>query len=168
MPFALRTFVDGVTQVDVPWTARDEIPHVVQHTLPSAIPIGAVPAVRTGPPGKVAAAGDDLRLRQVLHPRDALGGIRQILSGSRHGNALRDMAFPSSKGWRVCTKCVGKSMPKPAFLATLSRKAEIIHDEKKNRQPASLRFERQPKTTNRNYANWKASTMRPKILNGVG
>ena len=127
MPFALRTFVDGVTQVDVPRTARHEIPHVVQHTLPSAIPIRAVPAVWTGPLAKVAAAGDDLRLRQVLHPHDAFGGIRQILSGSRHGNALRDMAFPSSKARRVCKKCVGESMSKPTFLATVSKRVCFAH-----------------------------------------
>src|SRR3989304_5309515 len=90
MPLALGTFVDRATQAHVPRTPRDEIPHVVQRTLPSALPIGAVTAPRTCPVGKVATAADDLRLRQILHPPDALRGIRQILARSRHGNALRD------------------------------------------------------------------------------
>jgi hypothetical protein len=31
--------------------------------------------------------------------RDALGGVRQILSGTRHGKALRGQVFPARNVW---------------------------------------------------------------------
>ena len=75
-------------------TTRHQIPHVVQHALRPTIPIGSVPTTRTRLPSMVPFAAKDLRLGQVLHARDALGGVGHVFSRSGHGATLLGFAFP--------------------------------------------------------------------------
>gem|GEM_PF-5419685 len=83
--------------MDVVRAARDQVPQVVQHPLRSAVPIGTVSALRARLPSKIPAAFDDLRLGQVLHASDALGGVGQVLSWSRHGMTLLGNALQAQK-----------------------------------------------------------------------
>jgi len=86
--FALGAIVLRVTEVDVVGTTRDQITQIMQHAFHATIAVSAFAAVRTGMLTIVAASLNDLRLRQVLHSRDAFRGIRQVFSGSWHGDAL--------------------------------------------------------------------------------
>jgi len=74
-------------------TTRDQIAQVVQGPLAIAVSIGATPTARTRTVGTVPNALNDLRLRQILDARDALGGIGQIRSWPRHGGTLRGNTF---------------------------------------------------------------------------
>jgi hypothetical protein len=63
------------------------------------MPIGTVFTLWTGLPSEIPTALDDLRLGQVLHTTDALGGIGQVFSRSRLGmtllgNALQAQILP--------------------------------------------------------------------------
>jgi hypothetical protein len=84
----LGAMMDGVGKMDIARTARDQVSHLMQHPLRAAMPIGTVSAVWTRLPSERAATFDDLRLGQILGTRDALRGIRQVLSRSWHGTAL--------------------------------------------------------------------------------
>ena len=95
--------MNGVAQMEIAWTARNQIPNIVQGPLSSAMPISTVSTARTRPFEKVAAALDDLWFRQILDSRDALGGIGQVLSRSRHGGALLGMGPQSPDNPRICT-----------------------------------------------------------------
>jgi hypothetical protein len=83
--------------MDVVRAARDQVPQVVQHPLRSAMPIGTVFALRTRLPSEIPTAFDDLRLGQVLHTSDALGGIGQVFSRSWHGTTLLGNALQAQK-----------------------------------------------------------------------
>jgi hypothetical protein len=84
----LGAMMDGVRKMDVVRAARHQVPHVMQHTLHAAMPIGAVFASRTWLPSEIPTTVDDLRLGQVLSACDAFGGIGQVFSRSWHGKAL--------------------------------------------------------------------------------
>jgi hypothetical protein len=97
---AFGAMMDGVRKMDVVRAARDQVPQVVQHPLRSAMPIGTVFALWTWLPSEIPTAFDDLRLGQVLHTSDALGGIGQVFSRSWHGmtllgNALQALKLPA-------------------------------------------------------------------------
>jgi hypothetical protein len=94
---AFGAMMDGVRKMDFVRAARDQVPQVVQHPLRSAVPIGTVSALRARLPSKIPAAFDDLRLGQVLHAGDALGGIGQVFSWSRHGMTLLGNARKAQK-----------------------------------------------------------------------
>jgi len=89
--------MDGVRKMDVVRAARDQVSQVVQHPPRSAMSIGTVFAVRTRLPSEIAAAFDDLRFGQILHTSDALGGIGQVFSRSRHGMTLLGNASQAQK-----------------------------------------------------------------------
>ena len=62
----LGAMMNGVRQMDVVWTARDQVPHVVQYARDAAMSIGTVFASGTRLPPEIPTAFDDLRLGQVL------------------------------------------------------------------------------------------------------
>jgi hypothetical protein len=94
---AFGAMMDGVRKMDVVRAARDQVSHVVQHPLRATVPIGTVSALGTWLPSEIPTAFDDLRLGQVLHSRDALGGIGQVLSWPRHGMTLLGNALQAQK-----------------------------------------------------------------------
>lgn len=83
----------GVGEMDIVRATRDQVSHVMQHSLRTAMPIGTMPAVLAWLPSEIAATLDDLGLGQILGPHDAFGGIRQVLSRSWHGTALLGTAL---------------------------------------------------------------------------
>ena len=101
--------MDGVRKMDVARTARDQVPHVMQHALCATMPIGAMLASRTRLPTEIAAPFDDLRLGQVLSVRDAFGGVGQILSRSWHGIALLGNAWKARKLPEMCRRVIIKT-----------------------------------------------------------
>jgi len=74
--------------MDVVRTARDQVPHVVQHPLRAAMSIGTMVTMGTRLTSEISATFDDLRCGQILGSRDAFRGIRQVLSRSWHDKAL--------------------------------------------------------------------------------
>src|SRR5262245_1062763 len=85
-----------VDEVDVTRAGGNQIPDVVQGAGEDPVATATLAAARTGSVFVVAAAADDLRFGQVCWIGDALGGIRQVLPGTRHGKALLGQAFPAS------------------------------------------------------------------------
>jgi len=85
--------MDRIREVHVVWTTGAQIPQIMQHPPCPAIPIRTVPTGRARLSSEVSAALDDLRFGQILDASDAFGGIRQILTWSRHGKALRGSRF---------------------------------------------------------------------------
>jgi hypothetical protein len=79
--------------MDVVRAARYQVPQIVQHPRRAAVSIGTVFALRTQLPSEIPTAPDDLRLGQVLHTNDALGGIGHVFAWSRHDKALRGSRF---------------------------------------------------------------------------
>src|SRR5262249_26686020 len=86
---ALGATVLRIDEIDVAGSTSDEVAQVVQH--PGARPIAKArfPASRARETWIVATASDDLCFGKIFRARDALGGIWQILTGTRHSNALR-------------------------------------------------------------------------------
>src|SRR3972149_641934 len=119
---AFRAAVDGVGQMDIVWTTRDQISQIVQDPLSLAMPIGAVPTMRARPFGEVAAARNDFRFGQILGIGNAFGGIGQVFSGPWHGGALRGMTPLLPNDPRICRKYAAKSRSKPHYFATVSKK----------------------------------------------
>ena len=85
---ALGAAMLRVDQFDVAGPTSNQVAHVMQHAGAGPIAKARLAAPRTGAMWEVATAPNDLRLRQIFRARDALGGVRQILSGTRHGKAL--------------------------------------------------------------------------------
>jgi hypothetical protein len=77
-----------VAQDEVARTTGDEIAQVVESASKDFVSVGTVAASGTEPSPVVAATLADLELREILDARDALGGVRQVFSGSWHGAVL--------------------------------------------------------------------------------
>jgi hypothetical protein len=90
---AFGAMMDRIHEVHIVWTARSQIPQIVQHTSCPTIPVGTVPTGWAQLSSEVSTALDDLRFWQILDAGDAFSGIRQILTWSRHGKALRGSRF---------------------------------------------------------------------------
>jgi len=90
--------------MEIARTARNQIPQVVQNPLCLVMPIRAVTTTGTRPFGVVAAAPNDFGFGQILRIGDALGGIGQVFSRSRHGRALLGVLSHLPNNSRICTK----------------------------------------------------------------
>jgi hypothetical protein len=73
-----------IDQDDVAGSAGEGIAEVVEGAACDAIAVGAMGALRAGPPAIIAALAGDLGLRQVADTSGALGGIGAIFAGWRH------------------------------------------------------------------------------------
>jgi hypothetical protein len=97
----------GVGDMNIPRSPQYEIPDVVQHPLPRAIPIARSAAPRTNPMVEIATSGYDFRLGQIFRFADSFRGVRKVLSGTEHGAALLGQVFLAKK----LPKFVGKITP---------------------------------------------------------
>jgi hypothetical protein len=90
----------GVLDVEIHRSFRPWITHIVEDPFHSSVPVRAVVAARTQPAFEVAAALEDLRLRQILNARDPLCPIRSVLPRRRHLSSLqaRHIFFPEEIG----------------------------------------------------------------------
>jgi hypothetical protein len=77
----------GVDQDDVAGSSGEGVAQVVEGAACQAVAIGAVSAVRAGPPAVIAALAGDLDLGQVVDACGALGGVGAVFAGCRHGLA---------------------------------------------------------------------------------
>jgi hypothetical protein len=84
-----------VHQMDVTRSGGNQVSDVVQDAGEDTVSAAALAALRAGPMAEVPAAGNDLRCGQIFRLGDALGRVRQILPGTRHGNALLDQLLPA-------------------------------------------------------------------------
>jgi hypothetical protein len=148
---AFRATVDGVGQMDIAWTARDQISQIVQNPLPLAMPIGAVSTLRTRPLGEVAAASNDLRFGQIFGIGDALGGIGQVFSRPWHGGTLRGMAPLLPIAPRICEKYAVESRSKPNSFATVSKNSPM---RKRPKQPCTRRSKKRFKPRRPRSDDW--------------
>jgi len=80
------TTVLRILQMDVPGTPQHEVTHIMQHTRVDRLPKTRLAAVGTGAMREVAAAPNELCLRQIGRINDPFSGIRQVLSRPRHDN----------------------------------------------------------------------------------
>ena len=77
-----------ILQMNVAGTADNEVANVMQDARVHGLPKTRLATMWTRAVCEVAAPPNDLRWRQLSGISDALGGVRQILSRARHGNAL--------------------------------------------------------------------------------
>ena len=74
----------GVREMDVPRSFADQIPQIMQRPLDGAIAVAASAAFRAWPSREIAAALDQLGLRQVFNTRNPFRPIGSVLSWPRH------------------------------------------------------------------------------------
>jgi hypothetical protein len=101
--------MDGIGKMDVAWTPRNQVSHVMQYPLRLAMPIGAMSAVWTRLTSEIPATFDDLRFGQILRPFDAFRDIRQVLSRSWHGIALLGNALQARNLPTMCRRVTIKT-----------------------------------------------------------
>ena len=85
---ARGTAVLRVDQFNVARPTRNEVAHIMEYPGAHSISETRLAAPRTGKMGIIPAASDDLCFGQMFRARDTLGRVRQILTGTEHGNAL--------------------------------------------------------------------------------
>jgi len=83
---ALAAVMLGVVELNVSWSFRDQIAHIMQRSLPGAMSVATPTARGTWSSRVIAAPSDRFGLRKVFDPRDSFGTICDIFSRSRHGN----------------------------------------------------------------------------------
>ena len=99
-----------VDEMDVAGPTGNQVAQVMQDARDDAVSKARFAAARTGPMREVAAASNDLRLGQIFRVGDALGGVRQVLPGTRHGKALLGQVF-SARNLRHLLACVMANFP---------------------------------------------------------
>jgi hypothetical protein len=77
-----------ITQMDLAWPASNPVPQVAQHTGDQSISGARLATVGTQATFEIPAAFNDLRLGEILGVGNPFGGVRQILSRTRHGKSL--------------------------------------------------------------------------------
>src|SRR5262249_52300813 len=115
-----------VDEVDVTRAGGDQVADVVQGAGEDPVSTTALAAARTGSVFVVPAPSDDLRFGQVCWIGDALGGIRQVLPGTRHGKALLGQAFPAPN-LRVLLSCVTVTFPVTLLKTRKSGQVRMPH-----------------------------------------
>ncbi len=80
--------VPRVDQMDVARPRRNQIAHVMQDARNHTVTKAALPTVRTRATLEVATALNDRRWWQIFWLGNTLGGVFNVLPGTRHGNAL--------------------------------------------------------------------------------
>src|SRR6516162_937938 len=96
---ALGAAVLRVNQFNITRPPVNQIAHVVQQSGAGAMSRTRPAALGTREVRIVATASNDSRLRQIFWTRDAFGGVWNVLSGTRHGNALLGQV-PSARNLR--------------------------------------------------------------------
>jgi hypothetical protein len=107
---ALGAAMLGVDEFDVARPTSDEVAHVMQQAAAGAISKARLAAPRTGEMWIVATASDNLCFWQIFGVRDAFTGIGQILTGTRHGNALLGQALSARKLRHLPVRVMANSM----------------------------------------------------------
>ena len=87
-----------IRDTDVNGAARSGIAQIVKQSLHALVTVGAAPAGGAGTARIIAAALDDFGLRKVLDTLNALGTIRQILTGFGHRRHLQE-TLPEDFGY---------------------------------------------------------------------
>ena len=77
-----------VNEFEVSGFTSDAVTQVMQDAGPGAIAEAGFAAAGAWKVRIVATPSDDLCFGEILGARDALGGVREILAGTRHGDAL--------------------------------------------------------------------------------
>jgi len=86
---ALGTAMLRVGDANIAGAAGGRVSQIMERPADGAQPIGPVSALRAGPAPVIAAAPDDLRLRQILNTRDAFRAVGNVRARLRHGDALQ-------------------------------------------------------------------------------
>lgn len=88
IPAAMRATMLRVQDVNVARTTGNKVSHVVEDSCASTVAETGLVANGTRPMREVSTAPNDLGFGQIFGARNAFRDIRQILSGTRHRNAL--------------------------------------------------------------------------------
>jgi hypothetical protein len=83
-----RATVLRINQVNITWPPGNPIADVMENASGCSAAKTGFTTMRTRAMGEVAAAMNDLGFGQIFGSCDAFGGIRQILSRTRHDKAL--------------------------------------------------------------------------------
>jgi hypothetical protein len=124
---ALGAAVLGVNEFDIAGPPVNQIAHVVQQSGAGAMSRTRPAALGTREMWIVATASNDLRLGQIFWMRDAFGGVRNVLPGTRHGDALLGQV-PSARNLRHLPAGVMVNFPAmmlktPKIYANRARKS---------------------------------------------
>jgi hypothetical protein len=117
---ALRAIVDRIGEPDVVWSTREKVAQIMKRSLRGPISITTVPAACAGTPTMIAATLYYLRIWKIFAGCDALGGIWNVPTWSRHGGALLGHAPLLGSRREIYPKPLAVSSPKPDFDATVS------------------------------------------------
>ncbi len=79
--------------VEIHWSFRSRVAHVVEDSFHPSVAVSAVVADRACPPFVVTAAFDDLWFGKVLNARNPLCSIRLVLPGCGHLSSLQAKNF---------------------------------------------------------------------------
>ena len=82
----------GVADMNLSRASGDKITQIMQSPNHGPQAVRAAAALRATPPLVVAALSGDLGFRQILDARDALRGVRDIPSWSRHDDILHNLS----------------------------------------------------------------------------
>src|SRR3972149_1838192 len=96
-----RALVLGVGQVNVQGPAAARIAQVVQDPPGRPKATSLLPAERTTPPPVIPAPPLDPWRREILHPRDTLCTIRNVLTGAVHDRSSRRSASRENIGHKA-------------------------------------------------------------------
>src|SRR5664280_2912923 len=97
-PPARGALMGGVGYVNVQGPAATVVAQVVQDAMRLAAATSLPAAVGTLPPSIIPASPFDSGWRQILHPRDPLGGIRNVVTRSVHDRFSRRSASGDNIG----------------------------------------------------------------------
>jgi len=90
---AARAKMLGVPDVDIDGPFGSRVAKIVEDPILALVAVGTPVTVRTRPAPVVAAALDELRLREVLNALDPLCSIRTVLPGCGHFSSLQAKNF---------------------------------------------------------------------------
>jgi hypothetical protein len=82
-----------VDEVDVAGPTGNQVADIMQDSSAGSAAKTGFATKRARSMREVPSAANDLGLGQIFGSRDAFRGVRQILSGSRHGKALLGQMF---------------------------------------------------------------------------
>ncbi len=113
---AVGAIVNRLGHVNLMRPTRGKVPQIMKAPLRGSIPIRAVSAAWARTTTMTATPRNDLRLRQIFDTWDAFGGIRYILTWSRHGGALLGNAPLLCSGREIYSKPYPVSSPNPISM----------------------------------------------------
>ena len=117
---AVGAIVHRIGELNVVWPTKEEVAQIMKRSMRRPISITTVSTACAGTTTMTATTLNDLRLWKILGGCDALGGIWNVPTWSRHGGALRGNAPLLCSGREIYPKPRVVSSPKPDFAATVS------------------------------------------------